>query len=135
MMSARPLASDTCRIGTLRTSMGSGMGVSGARWLFRIGFCGRWWLGLRYDDGPGVPGDRVDDLDEVRDHGVATAAFHEPAHRVDLRPHRPVGEVTVTGEATQAVDWNATERLGLGRGEAEGGGVGGGGGPRGGGGD
>src|SRR5512141_1646495 len=100
MRSARPLASDTFRIGTLRTSMGSGMAVS---------FVG----GIGYDDGAGLPGDGVQDVLEVADHGTRAALLDEPAGRLDLRAHRAAGEVPLGGQRPQPPYVDPAERLGL----------------------
>src|SRR6478672_8616360 len=87
--SARPDASETCRMGTLRTSMGSGTGSP-----------------LCYDDGTGIVDDcfgaracrapirdGVGDAVQRCDDGALAAALDEPAGGLDLGPHRAFGEV------------------------------------------
>src|SRR5688572_21405717 len=100
-------ASATEWIGTLRTSMASGMRLVS-------------WVGLvGYDDGAGVAGDTLDDVLEVRDHGALTALLHEAADGVDLRSHRAAGEVALGREVAQLLDRDAADRLGVGGAEAE----------------
>src|ERR1700754_3954036 len=78
MSFASSLASATEWIGTLRTSMASGICVP---------------LLVGYDDGSRVARDGVGDVGEVRDDGPGAAALDEPAGRVDLRTHGAAGEV------------------------------------------
>src|SRR6476646_6868003 len=80
-------ASETECSGTLRTSM-AGTGMPS----ILSGLVGD-------DDRPDLPqpGHGVDDPVEAGDHGRLVGALHEAAHRVDLRPHRPAGEVPVVG--------------------------------------
>src|SRR3954453_22204580 len=93
---ASPLASDTFRIGTLRTSMGSGMWCS----FGRCGCCRTCSTG-GYDDGAGLAGDRVEDVVQGADHGSGAALLDEPAGGLHLRPHRAAGEVALRGEGPQ----------------------------------
>src|SRR6476620_12383540 len=102
--SARPLASDTVRIGTLRTSIGSGMAVS---------------FGGGDDDGAGLAGDGVQDVRKIGDHGSGAALLDEPAGRLDLGAHRAAGEVPLGGELAQTSYVDAADVLGLGRAEAQ----------------
>src|SRR3954447_15378060 len=84
MSFASSLASATEWIGTLRTSMALGMAVPS------VG--GR---SVRYDDGAARTGDGAGDGAEVGDDGAVATLLDEPAGRVDLRPHRPAGEVAL----------------------------------------
>src|SRR6478752_6040497 len=84
---ASSLASATEWIGTLRTSMASGMRDV----LLLVG----------YDDGPGRAGHRLGEMSKVGDHGPGAAALDEPAGGVDLGAHRAAGEVTLRGVRPQ----------------------------------
>src|SRR5690349_6266949 len=107
MSFASPEASLTLRMGTLRTSMGSGMLRS---LLVSMGsgtsFCSAWcgWpallgplgdvvTGLDHGACPPLCGRR--DLGEAADDGTAAAVLHEAGDRFDLRSHRAAGEVAL----------------------------------------
>src|SRR4051812_11999325 len=83
MSSTRPEASETCRMGTLRTSMGSAMELP-------FDDRDRW-----QDNGSSirVAGGGGRDVGQRRDHRPGTAGLHETAGGLHLGPHRTAGEV------------------------------------------
>src|SRR5437667_11752632 len=96
--STSPDASLTCRIGTLRTSMGSGTLSSP-------------FVGCH--DGTGASRYGVGDPVEGGDDGALAAALHEPARRLDLGPHGTAGEVSVGGVPAQFAGGDGAQRPGV----------------------
>src|SRR5262245_16561720 len=92
------LASATEWIGTLRTSMAEGI-------------CDLPFVG--YDDRTGLAVDRLGNPAERRDRRLPTRTLAEPASCLDLRAHRPAGELAVGSVLAQLPRRHAAERLGL----------------------
>src|SRR6187455_1888724 len=111
MSFASSLASATEWIGTLRTSMASGM------WPLSPRSAGRGSVG--YDDGAGVALHGVPKVGEVGDDRTAAAGLDEPAHRVHLRPHGAAGEVALGGVRAHLRDAHRAEVRGLGGAEVQ----------------
>src|SRR5512142_3068522 len=103
-------ASETEWIVTLRSSMA--LGIRRSKQMR---------ASAGYDDGAGRAdvGDRVDDPVEAGDDPRQVGALDEPAHRVDLRPHRPAGEVPLLGVALHLRQGHLPDRLGLRSAEAQ----------------
>src|SRR3954447_20969994 len=99
---ASPEASATEWIGTLRTSMASGIGG-----FLSVG-------SGRYDDGAGVAVECGQDVVEVGDHRSGAALLDEPAGGVDLRAPGAAGEVALRGKAAQPGGVHAAQRLRVG---------------------
>ena len=106
MSSASPDASETCRIGTLRTSMGSGTGT--VRTLPSLGH-----------HGSRSAGGGLRDAIQRRDDGPLATRLDEPARGLDLRPHRTTGEVALGQQPAQLVDRDRAEPPLVGRAEAD----------------
>src|ERR1700754_667861 len=108
--SASPEASLTCVIGTLRTSIGSGMPGH-----LSCDVC--WQYGR---PGPGRAGaDGVGDAVERGDDVAVAALLDEPAGRLDLRAHAPGREVPLGGVPAQGGDVDGAEPAGPRGAEAE----------------
>src|SRR5690242_7539262 len=102
MSFSRPEASVTLSMGTLRTSMGSGMGVS------CTATCGdqRW---MELDDRAGEAVDGVGGAVEGGDDGAMPARLDEADRRLDLRTHAAAGEVALRGERAQLLRGRASD--------------------------
>src|SRR4051794_22415779 len=100
MSFASSLASATEWIGTLRTSIASGIW----RFLRLVG----------YDDGAGRPGHRLGEVSKIGDDGPRAAGLDEPAGGVDLGAHRAAGEVALRGVRAQLGDRHDPDVGGLG---------------------
>src|SRR5262245_25923999 len=99
---ASSLASATEWIGTLRTSIASGMRPLSP-------------TSLGYDDGASVAVHRGAQVREVGDDRTRAAVLDEATGRVHLRPHRPAGEVALGGVRPQLLDGHGVDVGGLGR--------------------
>src|SRR5215204_1045165 len=112
-------ASETEWIGTLRTSIADGVGM--ARSLQVATSSSDHESSVRHDDRPGGADidHGVDDPVQPGDHAGQVRALHEAAHGVDLRAHRPAGEVALGDVLLHPRERDPADRLGLGGPEAE----------------
>src|SRR3954466_12913449 len=106
---ASSVASATEWMGTLRTSMASGMGPLSP--TPRPASQRGWSVGD--DDGASVAVHGGAQVGEVGDDAAGPAALAEPAHGLPLRSHRATGEVPLGGVGPQLSDTHGAEVRGL----------------------
>src|SRR6476469_6828857 len=108
----RPLASETWAMGTLRTTIGSGMWLPPAQLRAEV-------RRRRSDDRARSPRGTGDDRVEAGDHPYLARCLHEPTDGLDLRTHRAGPELAFREVATHLGDIDLPDRLGSGCSEAE----------------